>query len=169
MPRRTGGEHEVQIISFQGDFGDGKSGAGVVPSASKPSTFIKGTSVSNNDWTTQDDGLWNSSKTKYDPCPAGYRVPDGDIWTKAGFGNSSGYNYGYNFQVLSGGGTTWYPTAGYIDEDGKFRYASSHGGYWACSPYGYQAKCLMFGSNYVDTEDHSPRATAQSVRCQKIQ
>ena len=145
-------------------------------SVSNPDTFIKGTSVSNSDWTTQNDNLWASSKTKYDPCPAGYRVPDGGdagVWSKAGFGDTASrglWNYGYNFDVLEGDGTVWYPSAGYIYyEDAAFGHASSYGGYWSCAPRGFQAYCLTFGSNYVNCSDNHPRADAQSVRCLKIQ
>jgi hypothetical protein len=44
-----------------------------------PTTFI-GSNYYNKDWyyipsTTTEDSRWNSSKTIYDPCPIGYRVP----------------------------------------------------------------------------------------------
>ena len=144
-------------------------------SVAHPETFIKGTSAANNDWTTTDDNLWAGTKTEYDPCPAGYRVPDGGdngIWGKAGFDTAgrSVWNYGYGFYVLEGEGTAWYPSPGRIeDTDAKFGNAGSHGGYWSCNVLGYHAYCLAFGSNYVSPSDHYPRATAQSVRCQKIQ
>lgn len=144
-------------------------------SVAHPDYFIKGTNATNNDWTTKDDGLWASSKTKYDPCPAGYRVPDGGdngIWGKAGFDTAgrSVWNHGYGFYVLEGEGTAWYPSPGRIeDTDAKFGQAGSYGGYWSCNVLVYPAYCLAFGSNYVSPSDHYPRATAQSVRCQKIQ
>lgn len=39
-----------------------------------------------------DNTLWQSEKTMYDPCPSGWRVPDGGsdgIWAKAGLPNGS--------------------------------------------------------------------------------
>nr|AIF26524.1 hypothetical protein [uncultured bacterium fosmid pJB42G5] len=53
------------------------SGKTVAYATANPTTFIKGDST-NGDWlSSKDDSLWGSTKTIYDPCPAGYRVPDG--------------------------------------------------------------------------------------------
>ena len=59
-------------------------------SIANPLTFIT-CNDSNSDWyytgnNTVDNTRWKSVKTIYDPCPSGYRVPDGGkegIWAKA--------------------------------------------------------------------------------------
>ena len=61
-----------------------------------PTTFIT-YNWSNYDWyytgsSSTDDTRWTTSssdKSIYDPCPAGWRVPDKGIWSKAGFGTTT--------------------------------------------------------------------------------
>ena len=56
-----------------------------------PTTFVYGTSSTDYDWhySSRDNSLWTTSdkaKSIYDPCPAGWRVPDGGssgVWSKA--------------------------------------------------------------------------------------
>lgn len=89
------------------------------------------------DWlSVKDNSLWGSTKTIYDPCPAGWRVPDGGyngglgdlahpdgVWAKAGFSRqgetpfaSGDYNkVGKNFSQPYCTPDTWYPAAGSIE------------------------------------------------------
>ena len=68
-----------------------------------PTTFIT-YNGKNHDWyytgdSSTDDTRWQSSKTIYDPCPAGWRVPDGGgsgVWATA-FGTSSGWTTASNW------------------------------------------------------------------------
>ena len=62
-------------------------------SVKNPQTFLAHESNAHVDWLAPtasgkyDDTRWQSNKTKYDPCPPGWRVPDGGsngIWAKAG-------------------------------------------------------------------------------------
>ena len=62
-------------------------------SVKNPQTFLAHESNAHVDWLAPtasgkyDDSRWQSNKTKYDPCPPGWRVPDGGsngIWAKAG-------------------------------------------------------------------------------------
>ena len=67
---------------------------GTIEYATKnPQTFLAHESNSHVDWLAPtasgkyDDTRWQSNKTKYDPCPPGWRVPDGGskgIWALAG-------------------------------------------------------------------------------------
>ena len=81
-----------------------------------------------------DNTRWKSSKTIYDPCPPGYRVPDGGyngydgFWAKAfgenrnfkdegGFDSANkGFNFGSsgkgNAKLSNSASTCWYPAAG---------------------------------------------------------
>ena len=142
-----------------------------------PTTFIIGVS-SPYDWvySSRDNTLWQTSKTIYDPCPPGWRVPDGGsngVWSKA-VGSSSSFtrtydstNKGMNFSGKFGSaGTIWYPAAGYLDGgDGSLGLVG--GGYWwSCAPDGSRAYYLYFFlSGIVYPSDYTNRAGGRSVRC----
>ena len=88
------------------------------------------------DWlASKDNSLWGSTKTIYDPCPAGWRVPDGGydgghesgglangIWAKAGLPDNKEVPFtegesGKLGKILSAPyctPDTWYPAAGSI-------------------------------------------------------
>ena len=145
-------------------------------SISNPTVFLKNGSTPY-DWyctnaANKNNNLWKSSaasgspKTMYDPCPPGYRVPDGGdegVWKKAGFAKTT-WESGYNFNIS--GGTTWYPAAGYRGgSDGTLDRVGSYGRYWSCTPNGTNAYGLYFLSSNVFTASLSDRAYGLSVRC----
>ena len=150
-----------------------------------PTTFIKynsnnydwhytgSSSIDNTRWTTSE-----SSKSIYDPCPSGWRVPDGGsngIWSNA-LGSSSifvGYPYdstneGMNFSRKFGADQIiWYPTSGYREGlDGGLDTVGSSGRYWSASPDDDCASYLYFNYNgFVSPSDSDGRAHGLSVRC----
>ena len=142
----------------------------VADTEANPTTFYTSMSLP--------DGSWDSLKTIYDPCPAGWRVPDGDengVWSKA-VGSSaeySGYPYdstneGMNFFGMFGADQTiWYPASGYREHhDGSFSNVGKNGYYWSASPSNANAYYLFFsihGSVYPSNDDY--RAYGFSVRC----
>ena len=159
---------------------------------SYPTTFIT-YNVSNRDWyytgsSSTDDTRWTTSdKTKsiYDPCPAGWRVPDGGgsgVWSKAldlssSFTNSSLYdstNIGINFSGKFGSASViWYPASGYKDSYNGIVKNSSYYGYrgcyWSASPNDYYACYLFFYENgKVDPSSSDDRAEGKSVRCLRV-
>ena len=83
-----------------------KSLTSVAGSLAAPTTFFADQKTCN--WTVEDQSLWGETKTNYDPCPAGYRLPSEKSW-----GNffsdlkiledESGATYTYK------GKTAWYP------------------------------------------------------------
>lgn len=91
-----------------------------------PETGTVGYSIANpttiiHDWDNYDDwltspnhSLWDDDKTIYDPCPAGWRVPDGGpqgVWKRAGFSGTEKFdntNKGVNFSIEQPS-STWYP------------------------------------------------------------
>ena len=95
-----------------------------------PTTFIR-SSEDETDWfyctdlwTTEPKDRWhrsNMAKSIYDPCPAGWRVPDGSVWGDALGTNSLNYtpdltNNGFDFSGKLGSATTiWYPATGWYD------------------------------------------------------
>lgn len=155
-------------------------------SISHPSTFISYNS-NNYDWyysadATTDDSRWTAGeKSVYDPCPAGYMVPEGGekgVWatacgSAAQWQNASLWNpvgCGCNFSTaFSEASSVWYPAAGYLYYDGGgLHYAGFGGRYWSSSTCGTNAYMLYFSSTgtvYPSYADE--RAGARSVRCFK--
>ena len=138
-----------------------------------PTTFVKGASAISYDWhyALRDDGLWAAEKTIYDPCPAGWRVPDGGesgLWSTAGFTSSTyeAANKGIHFDISSPS-TTWYPAAGSLSYDSaELTSVGNYGYYWSITPYTSYACYLYFFSNgSVNPANDNYRSYAFSVRC----
>lgn len=156
---------------------------------SHPTTFIN-RHTSNNDWyytgsETNDNTRWKTSssdKCLYDPCPPGYRVPDGGsrgIWSKA-FRTSSywttssnwdstykGMNFGKTDKKLGSSPTIWYPASGILVPVGGTLYDVGNGGdYWSASPNGYYVYSFSFSYiGAVIPSYNRYRAIGQPVRC----
>jgi len=135
---------------------------------SHPTTYIKDRITAGRVWTTSDN-----PKSICDPCPAGWRVPDGGengVWAKA-YGSSDKFkctydstNNGINFSGKFGSDQTiWYPASGDICNDNLSGVGSS-GGYWSAGRYSYE---LSFGSggSVLPSNLHYVPEFAQSVRC----
>ena len=147
-----------------------------------PKTFITSygdwyrTGLSSTDnirWTTSE-----SSKSIYDPCPVGWRVPDGGdegVWSKA-LGSSSMFNDvsdNYRFCCVNFSGkfgsasTICYPVSGFLGYDNRrLFYVGVVGYYWSASlrPQGKSAYALSFNdSAWPSYYDYC--ANGYSVRC----
>ena len=157
-----------------------------------PSTMIF-TDGGSTDWlyndgsTRVDNTRWQSDKTIYDPCPAGWRIPDGGangVWNKAGIPTGGGFPYpeadykcaGITIPAEYCGEDAWYPAAGSISAlDGTFVEVGRDGMYWSVTPcgrsdvYGFNFYYYMNNTGYVYHSPMFTRATAASVRCSKIQ
>ena len=146
------------------------SGGSATNAEANPMTFYRGMSMPNEGWA--------SLKTVNDPCPAGWRVPDGGengVWAKAHGsldeflvkydGTSKGINFSGYFGSAS---AIWYPASGYRNS-GYGTLLGSHGYYWSTSQEGLYSYCLDFYDNgHVYPSRYSERATGYSVRCQKV-
>ena len=128
---------------------------------------------------------WQNNKTIYDPCPSGWRVPDGGgatgVWAKAfggsygviGSGSSFAYPTAYSGMNFSGklgdADVIWYPIAGELGgQDGRLRVVLTYGSWWTCTPHGTSACNFMINQGYVFPGWNTYRSTALSVRCLKV-
>ena len=171
-------------ISWPSAVSSDSSKGTIAYATANPTTFIKYNS-NNYDWYytgsySTDNTRWATDKDKsiYDPCPSGWRVPDGGdngVWSKA-LGSSSSYpgtynstNEGMNFSGKFGSASTiWYPASGYrFDNGGGQTNVGNDGYYWSASPYsGYYAYFLYFYCNgNVGPSLSNSRAFGYSVRC----
>ena len=146
-----------------------------------PTTYISGYynwyygshNVNRTLWTTSETG-----KSIYDPCPVGWRIPDGGdngVWSKA-LGLSSSFteislydasNEGMNFSGKLGPSTIiWYPATGWRASSGGMTYVGYDGIYWSASTSYGVAYTLWF--DYYDTiypkYGYEPSMSC-SVRC----
>ena len=134
-----------------------------------PMTFYMSTSLPN--------GSWSPEKTMYDPCPAGWRVPDGGedgVWAKA-CGTSSNFSLsktgrGIEFSGIFGDAQSiWYPDAGYRNRaSGRLEAVGSDGSYWSASLNGSKVYYLLL--NYVGgiyPSQFNDKGLSRAVRCQK--
>ena len=143
-----------------------------------PMTFATGWyggSVPGEGWHTSE-----SEKGLYDPCPVGYRVPDGGengFWATA-LGTSSSTstgtkwdstNIGRHWTLADGTTAAWYPAVGYRnDYSGALGNVGSYGYYWSASPNpsdSYRAYHLYFNNGLVTPAYSSNRSSGYSVRC----
>lgn len=152
-------------------------------SITHPTTFIK-SNVNNYDWyysydDNTDNSRWQSSKTIYDPCPFGWRVPDGGdygVWSKA-VGSptlffysydraSNGMDFSNKFGLSS---SIWYPASGYrYFTSGNLIDVGAKGHWWSVSTDGQYAIYLyLLDSGCVYSLLHIDRANGVSVRCLK--
>ena len=144
-----------------------------------PTQFIMYNTI-NYDWyytgdSNTDDTRWQSNKTIYDPCPAGWRVLDGGsdgVWAKAGF-LSGFHSYdsidkGMLFDIDFSSPASWYSAAGfrYYGDGGLFG-VGYYGYYWSITPDDSYVYSLYFRDDGSITPWNFYRANGQSVRCLK--
>ena len=130
--------------------------------------------------------LWTipgETKSVYDPCPAGWRIPDGGAWEKAAGSHGTSCNYdtkneGVNFSGIFGSDNViWYPAAGirassdYEDSwvTADLLLVGAYGDYWSASFDGRYADFLHYYifDNAFDPRQYSSCGYANSVRCIK--
>ena len=149
-----------------------------------PTTFITENS-SNCDWyytgsEATDNTRWTTSKKSiYDPCPVGWRVPNGGstgIWEKGSLSNgkytADKTNKCVNFSGKFGSASNiWYPATGYLDRSyNLLTLVGGMGNYWSASPSSNKAYSLWFSMgnySYIQTSGSDFRANGCSVRCVK--
>lgn len=140
-----------------------------------PTTFATrwyGGSITGNSWHTS-----KYAKGVYDPCPVGYRVPDGGedgFWAIATSSQESegtkldSTNKGRYLTLSDGTNEAWYPSCNYLDSNGN--HASSNYYYWTATPI--FGEYYMFGYKFdISLPDsvtsYSECSCGLSVRCVK--
>ena len=173
-------------ISWPSTISSNSSNGTIEYATSHPTTFIT-ENYGNYDWyytgsSSTDNTRWTTSdkaKSIYDPCPVGWRVPDGGsngVWSKAlgsisSITNASLYNStnrGINFSGMFGSASTiWYPASGCRDNFGcSLDYVGDDGNYWSASPNNSYAYYLYFNNfGRVNASGGNYRAYGRSVRC----
>ena len=116
-------------------------------------------------------------KTVYDPCPAGFKMPEAKVFSAftsdgmyTGHLNTTGtWTNGWNFNNKSSSpnASIYFPAAGRRDRiDGSLSYVGREGNYWMAMPedktrYSY---CLIFEQLAANPKFGMPRAEGLSVR-----
>lgn len=141
-------------------------------SVANPATFYQGVSGNGNDWyssssNTRNDALWGTgtAKTVYDPCPAGWRVPEVSIWNGINVSN-----FPWNGSTFGNTGATYggfYPAAGFRQTSGALRDVGRAGFYWSASVTGDRAGDLYSGTGNPNgvSAGSNVRGHGYSVRC----
>ena len=127
----------------------------------------------NGNWNATSDKLWDRAKTIHDPCPAGYRLPNGSEYIL--FSNPpseiAGCVYADANDVFGvGNPVTTYPLGGYLSWDGSYKgygasaYAwSSRSASAASSAYNFDL--TLNGENATYNNATPVKANAFAVRC----
>ena len=165
---------------------DGTTAATIADNIKNPATFYNVSSKPSNTtyynmWDAQqtgtDDIATATVKTVYDPSPAGFCVPTGNLYyyIMNGSGvimNGSGVSFGWDGtnkgrNLTSVTPNVFFPASGYrSSSDGSLGGVGGYGYYWSASAYGGStgsARYLTFGSSYWDW-DYSYRSTGFPVR-----
>lgn len=175
-------EHTIVNPAYASDLawksvqGDGQTGT-VAYATAHPMTFIYLTTVSSKDWLAgQDDTLWGNGgpKSNYDPCPAGYRVPQEHAWKGLRVDNveDDPDRFGRYFDTQAGD-RVWYPLCGVRWGDksaGYLGYVGAYGvgGCWARSTTGANGGMFYYmGGSYIAAGYGMYRSYGHTVRCTK--
>lgn len=158
----------------------------ILYTVNNPMTFIR-RDAKNKDWYftgtyDTDNTRWMQEKTMFDPCPSGWKVPNGGelgIW-RIGWGSVDRPHYieqsyltdveGMFFSGKLGNTTIWYPASGYLDYyHGTLADTGYIGKWWSVTPAGTGAYCFYIteSGSYMSLTHSTDRAEGLSVRCMK--
>ena len=163
----------VNLAASTGSWKTSSNSSTIYDEEANPMTFYTSRGLLN--------ASWDSSKTAYDPCPAGWRMPDGGgdgVWAKA-LGTSSNVdviydkaNYGVDCAgILGDAESIWYPDMGYRDGSGNLTF--SQNGYWSCTSVEEStSNSYYFWINGSDIyplgyQYYRSKRLGYAVRCQK--
>ncbi|MCI1680982.1 MAG: DUF4906 domain-containing protein [Bacteroides sp.] len=112
--------------------------------------------------------LWGTTKTVYDPCPSGWKVPDEGCWASTeDVSDWDDEHHGFTITSVSG---SWYPAAGcYESEYDELYDAGKYADYWLSSADNADASEFAYHHEYsVKGVSKNPyRDYGYPVRCIK--
>lgn len=150
-----------------------------------PNHFIIASSQGG-DWRyTPFSEAWMSSKTELDPCPKGWKVPEGGengLWKKYAIPNSSARefdltNKGMLFGTDYALSPVWMPAQGYLSDSNTYHtgwwQVGSEGRYWSSTILGskhseffqFKPDQVVISHKSSEWNTHCSRATGMPIRC----
>lgn len=117
----------------------------------------------------------HSVKTIYDPCPAGFKIPEEKAFTgftttgkksndQKEFNVTGSYNKGWNFnnKLENHDATVFFPALGSRERTTTLQNFSS-GYYWTATSYTSNGYCLFLGGNRINPEYESTKCNTQTI------
>ena len=171
-----GSKEGLQLIDVSTSGVIGSDNTSFTYAIKNPLGFIYSTS----DWYTnntkyQNNNLWSTLKSAYDPCPKGWQVPQNGIWSDfsttttllyiQGIQSTSGsYLYATNGRLY--GGFAWYPLSGQrVSNLGTVSVIGSSGYSWSVTTTGTVAYALAYYLSDKVVDNVGRRAFGFPVRC----
>lgn len=122
------------------------------------------------------DLLWGgakegSVKTVYDPCPAGYRVPDARHFAEMKSTSSAECNANYGMLLAVNGEDTksYFPTSGYLEANKHVTMYLEYRGYMWLNAGGATAENRFYFNNAGVNIKNESHAKGMAVRCVKTE
>ena len=170
---RMASTHPATTVGVSSDTGTIKY------SIENPNVFIYSSSGLYSWMTTYNNNLWAVSKSVYDPCPPGWRIPadsSDDDWKKAYDASAFTTDYSLKgvYATLSSGGKGWYPATGNLNcskgelcNTGEFSICWSNTKSGTSNSTGFQMFLSRNNSYVTPCADSKVRAEGHAVRCVK--
>ena len=145
-----------------------------------PTTFI---TASDGNWLrTNQKTLWAATKTIYDPCPPGWKVPETSAWTNVDYRRTGNSTRGFGLYLRLDdtdpdtwfpNSAVWFPNNGYVSVGGSLLMVAQYACYWSSNISGNYSQALELSQNGVGSQltytmtpnQTKKRVEAYSVRC----
>lgn len=116
-------------------------------------------------------GSWSWNKTIYDPCPVGWRVPDGAPGVWEGIDSHTYKDNGHYFEEPYSTPTAFYPGTGYTTRTSYVGYVGEDVYSWSCITSqndAYPYTMYMYRGSNHDNTHLSSKEYEHTIRCMKI-
>ena len=162
--RASGSSAQAEYVGDHGNVEASNETSNLTYAISHPLQFIGGST----NWLSEAiNGLWGSTKTIYDPCPPGWKVPSRP---------ASAPDVTATFDTENGGltmGDVWYPASGYRHSSSfNLHNAGLDGHYWYATSFDDDTASAFYfnhesnSPSIVELNTHADnKAQANSVRC----